>query len=82
MNVQTAHSMVQASISYDLAVERAEKEAQSRSIDYLKGYLESYESRRGIVRKTLTKVLDALCLSSEPSIIVGFRKTLEKKIGK
>ena len=76
----TAHSLTESSIRYQLNVERAEKEAQSFSTDYLKGYLTHYISQRGIVKKTLTKVLDALCISSEPSTIVGYRKALKNRI--
>jgi len=80
MNVGTAHGMVQASISYSLEVEKAQTEAQFLSTDYLRGYLDHYESRRGVIKKALAKVFNALDLTFENPKITGFKKVLENRV--
>ena len=71
--------MVNESIKYTSDVREAEEEAQLLSTDYLRGYIESYETNRGVIKRTLTRVGNALDLATESPKIVGFRKTLENR---
>jgi hypothetical protein len=80
MNAQTAHGMVQASISYDLAIERARAEAQPLSTDYLRGYLDHYESGRGTVRRVIERVFNAFDITFESPKITGFKRVLEERL--
>ncbi|MBI2628882.1 hypothetical protein HYW74_02270 [Candidatus Pacearchaeota archaeon] len=73
LNTTAVHALVESQIRYDLAVERAEEEANLYSIDYLQGYMDSYESGRGFIKRTLEKVF------GESPKIIGFRKNLENR---
>jgi hypothetical protein len=80
MSPQTVHCLDEGGISYLLARERAEKKAEGLSTDYLRGYLDHYESGRGPIKRFFTKMYDALDLASEPAEVVGFRKALESRV--
>jgi hypothetical protein len=66
--------------SYEVDITRAERRARTFSAEYLRGYLEHYESTRGPVSRVLTQISGFLCMPSEPAEIVGFRRALDSKV--
>ena len=79
MSAQINDMMVKRAI-YNSAVSKAREEAQLLSTDYLNGYMNSYEAGRGVIRRTFTRVGNALDCKTESPTIVGFRKVLEERV--
>ena len=61
---------------YTLAIRRSKAEGDTLPLDYLKGYLASYENEKS----TLSKVFEVLHLSVKPARIVGYRTSLEERV--
>ena len=73
-NIVQQQQMTDENTRYVSDIERARRDAQSLSTDYLRGYIKSYETNRGVI----TKIGEALGFR-KPPIIVGFKRTLESR---